>query len=381
MTRIEAFMLAIVFTALPLFGEEFFIEEYNYSVYVPEGWDTFDRTSLSELSFISDDQTVIFQTSVYDGADFSSSLEMYEALTVDFRGESDGERFRYNGDDAFLADITFSQGDGELRGWFLFLNREDRDYYLLSFCGADYYEEKLPFILSVLDTFRIESDEALNKPGAVSQFYYPFPGKSDVMAQMVLNGNIVSFQTDLREFDSSQAVIEREAQLMKYYQDLGDKPLFEEAWKRYYKIIFRDNYSRFDSLGQTLRSTLDRYSDREKAVILLNWIQNFKYISSGTFSDLLSPIHTVSNEEGDCDARGLSYSIMLRHLDIDSILLVSWQYKHSISAVNVSGDGARYPLGDESYLVGETTEVVDLGMIPQSMAEGEKWIPVVFTED
>jgi len=49
--------------------------------------------------------------------------------------------------------------------------------------------------------------------------------------------------------------------------------------------------------------------------------------------------------------------------------------------VNIPGDGARYPLGDVSYLVGETTEVVDLGMIPQSMADGEKWIPVVFTND
>ncbi|MBB6482353.1 hypothetical protein [Spirochaeta isovalerica] len=381
MIRIKAIMLLVVFITLPLFGEEFFIEEYNYTVYIPEGWNTFDRTSLSELSFVSDDQTVIFQTTVYDGAKFGSSLEMYEALTVDFRGESDGERFRYNGDDAYLADITFSQGDGELRGWFLFINRDDRDYYLLSFSGLDFYEEKLPFILSTLDSFRIESENSLYKPGAISQFYYPFPGKGDVMAQMVLNGSIVSFQTDLNEFDASQAVIEREAQLMKYYQDLGDKPLFEEAWKRYYNIIYRDNYSRFDSLGQTLQSVLSGNSDREKAVILLNWIQNFKYTSSDTFSDLLSPISTVSNEEGDCDARGLSYSIMLGHLGIDSILLVSWQYKHSISAVNVPGDGARYPLGDVSYLVGETTEVVDLGMIPQSMADGEKWIPVVFTGD
>jgi len=381
MTKIKALLLTVLIITLPLFGEEFFIEEYNYTVYIPEGWNTFDRTNLAELSFVSDDQTVVFQASVFDGTKYGSSLEMYEALTVEFRGESDGERFRYNGDDAFLADITFSQGEGQLRGWFLFINRDDRDYYLFSFCGEDYYEDKLPFILSVLDSFRIENEDSMYKPGAVSQFYYPFPGKGDALAQMVLNGSIVSFQTDLMEFDASQAVIEREAHMMKYYQDLGDKPLFEEAWKRYYKIIYRDNYSRFASLGETLQKALARNNDREKAVILLNWIQNFKYTSSGTFSDLLSPISTVSNEEGDCDARGLSYSIMLRYLGIDSILLVSWQYKHSISAVNIPGDGARYPLGDVSYLVGETTEVVDLGMIPQSMADGEKWIPVVFTND
>lgn len=370
--------LCLSLTTLPLLGEEFFIEEHNYTVFVPEGWSTLDATDLSELSFVSDDQTVVFQISVFDGSDYRSSLEMHEHLTADFRTESDGERFKYNGDDAYLADVVFTDGANELRGWFLFINRTDRDYYLFSFAGRDYYEDKLPFILSVLDSFRIEDNGTKLLPGAVSQFYYPFPGKGDAMAQMVLGGNIVSFQTDLQEFDASQMVIEREAQLMKYYQDLGDKPKFEEAWKRYYNIIYRDNYSRFASLAESIESALARYDDREKAVILLNWIQNFEYTSSGTFSDLLSPISAVSHEKGDCDARGLSYSIMLDYLGIDSLLLVSWQYKHSISAVNVPGDGARYPFGNETYLVGETTEVVDMGMIPETMAEGEKWIPVSF---
>lgn len=374
------FRLIVVFAlqTLPLFGEEFFIEQYDYTVYVPEGWKTFDSSDLSELSFVSDDQTVIFQTKVYDGSAYRSSLEMFEDLTAEFRVESDGSKFLFNGDDAYLADITFSEGGNELRGWFLFINRQDRDYYLLAFSGQDYYVEKFPFILSVLDSFRIESSGTTLKPGAVSQFYYPFPGTGDATAQMVLNGSLVSFQTDIQEFDASQAVIEREAQMMKYYQDLGDKPLFEEAWKRYYKIIFRDNYSRFDSLAETLDEALAGKSDREKAIILLDWVQHFEYTSSGTFSDLLSPISSVAQETGDCDARGLSYSIMLRHLGIDSLLLVSWQYKHSISAVDVSGDGARYPLGDKSYLVGETTEVVEMGMIPQSMSDGDKWIPVAF---
>jgi hypothetical protein len=74
----------------------------------------------------------------------------------------------------------------------------------------------------------------------------------------------------------------------------------------------------------------------------------------------------------------LSYSIILKHLNIDSLLMVSWQYKHSMSAVDVPGDGARIPYEDKTYIVAETTEVVDMGMIPQSMADGDKWIPVSF---
>ena len=371
-------LLYVSVLALPLFGEEFFIEEHNYTIYIPEGWNVLDSTNLEELSFMSDDQVVVSQVSTFDGQKYDSALDMFNDLTGDLKKESDGESFLYNGDDSYLADITFDNEGNTLRGWFLFINRDDRDYYIFSFSGLEYYEEKLSFILSVLDSFRVENNKTTYKPGAVSQFFYPFPGKGQDMAQMVLNGNIVSFNTDLNEFEASQLVIEREANLMIYYQDLGDRPLFEEAWKRYYKIIFRDNYERFASLAETLKNADIGENDREKAIILLNWIQNFKYSRVETFSDLLSPISAVSNEEGDCDARGLAFSIILKHLGIDSLLLVSWQYKHSISAVDVPGDGARYPFEEKTFIVAETTEVVDMGMIPQSMSEGEKWIPVSF---
>jgi len=384
--------LIYLFLIQPLFGEIFYIEEYNYSVFIPEGWKTLDSSNLKELSFVSDDQTVVFQISTYSGDKYSSAREMLYSLTNDLGVDIEGSSFLYNENDTIIADITFSTVDANLRGWFLCINREDRDYYLFAFCGESYYEEKFPFILSCLDSFRIEDTKYILFPGAVSQFYYPFPGNNNDTAQMIINGSLVSFQTDLNEFDASQTVIEREAEIMRYYQIEAEKQrhnhnteayerytiLFEKAWKRYYNVIFRDNYSRFANLAETLRNSNIGRNNREKAIILLDWIQKFKYTSSGTFSDLLSPISAVSKEEGDCDARGLAYSIMLKHLGIDSLLLVSWQYKHSLSAVDIEGDGARYPFENKTYLIGETTETVDIGMIPQSMSEGEKWIPVSF---
>ena len=364
--------------SLSLWGKEFFIEEHNYSVYIPEAWNTLDSSNLAKLSFMSDDQAVVFQVSAYDGNRFNSAREMFYNLTGDLNTGTEGSAFAYNGDDSYIADISFTSSGNELRGWFLFINRDDRDYYLLCFAGTEFYEEKLAFILSVLDSFRIENDDSKLKPGAISQFYYPFPGNEKDTARMIINGSLISFQTDINEFDASQLVIEREADLMIYYQNLGDKPLFEEAWKRYYNVIYRDNYSRFNNLTDALKNIDIGRTEREKAIVVLNWIQNFEYSSSGTFSDLLSPISAVSHEKGDCDARGLAYSIILKHFGIDSLLMVSWQYKHSISAVDVPGDGARYPYEDKTYLIGETTEVIDIGMIPQSMADGEKWIPVSF---
>lgn len=377
--KTKAIIVFIITTlALPLLGEEFFIEEYNYTVYIPEGWDLLNSEDLARLSFISDDQSVITRVYSYDGDSYNSASAMFMDLTKSLNKESDGTSFLYNGDDAYLADITFEEDGNFLRGWFLFINRDDSDYYLHVICGQDYYDDKFPFIISTLDSFRIENNDTTFMPGPISQFNYPFPGKGESTAQMVLNGNTVSFNLDLEEFNASQDVIEREAQMMIYYQNLGDKPLFEKAWKRYYKIIFRDNYERFTLLAETLSNTDLGESDEDKAKNILNWIQNFKYTSSGTFSDLLTPIGAVANEEGDCDARGLAYSIMLRHLGIDSLLLVSWQYKHSMSAVDIAGEGARFPYENKLYLIAETTEVVDMGMIPQSMSETDKWIPVSF---
>lgn len=365
-------------SSLPLYGEEFFIEEHNYSVYIPEAWDILNATDKARISFVSDDQTVIFRAYTFDGDTYDSASQMFNELTNNMKKESDGESFRYNGDDAYIADITFEEDGNVLRGWFLFINRDDRDYYLHAISGKDFYGEKLPFILSTLDSFRVENNDSTTKPGAVSQFFYPFPGNDQDTAQMIINENLVTYQTDINEFETSQLVIEREASIMEYYQKIGDKSLFEEAWKRYYRVIFRDNYSRFNNIAASLNKSDIGNNDREKAVIILKWIQNFEYTSSGTFSDLLSPISAVSNENGDCDARGLVYSILLRHFNIDSLLMVSWQYKHSMSAVDVIGEGARYPYEDKRYLIAETTEVVDIGMIPQSMADGEKWIPVSF---
>ncbi len=363
---------------LPVFGENFYIEEHNYSVYIPEGWNTYDSSNLAELSFVSDDEVVMFQISTFDGEEYNSAEQIFMSLTEDFGSNTVGSEFLFNGQEAYIADISFTVSGDALRGWFLCINRDDFDYYLFSFCGEDYYEEKLPFILSCIDSFRFEEKGSIMCPGAISQFYYPFPGNNLDTAQIVINGNIVTFQTDLLEFEASQLVIEREASMMIYYQDLGDIDLFTEAWRRYYRVIYRDNFNRFFNFSEALKKVDIGSSDREKSIILLDWIQNFKYESSETFSDLLSPISSVCYEKGDCDARGLSYSILLKHFNIESLLMVSWQYKHSMSAVNIEGEGARYPFENDTYLIAETTEIIDIGMIPQTMADGEKWIAVSF---
>jgi hypothetical protein len=58
--------------------------------------------------------------------------------------------------------------------------------------------------------------------------------------------------------------------------------------------------------------------------------------------------------------------------------MVSYRYKHSVAAVDVPGEGARFPYNDKKYLIAETTKDVSLGRIAQSMSEIEGWLGIDF---
>jgi hypothetical protein len=146
-------------------------------------------------------------------------------------------------------------------------------------------------------------------------------------------------------------------------------------------MVYRDTHPRFAPLFRPTREVLsDRGdglpSDREIAEILLAWIQSFSYERTGTVSDLLSPLTAVLENRGDCDARCLAYMILLEYLGIESILLVSSTYGHSLVGVDVPGSGARFEHEGTEYRIAETTDQVDMGLIDRSMADPAGWIPM-----
>ncbi|MCK4543845.1 MAG: hypothetical protein KAU17_16555, partial [Spirochaetales bacterium] len=61
-----------------------------------------------------------------------------------------------------------------------------------------------------------------------------------------------------------------------------------------------------------------------------------------------------------------------------SVLMVSSVYEHSLAGVDVSGDGARFSFGGKEWLVAETTDDVEIGLIDRTMADPANWIGVSF---
>ena len=210
----------------------------------------------------------------------------------------------------------------------------------------------------------------------MSFFDYPVSVLKPESVTSRIGDKKVSWNVDLKELDSLQYQIEREARVLITYEDDRDS-----AWKRYYRQIYRNSYARMKPLYTAIERFIEAEGipGEEIPQLLLSWVQQYTYEKIGTLSDMISPLACAALATGDCDARALLYVILLHYFDIDAILLVSSEYSHSVAGVDLEGKGARFILGGESYLVAETTEQIALGLIAKDMADPAGWIPVIFT--
>ncbi len=370
--------LIFLFFFLPVFsisGAQWLLGEGEASVFLPEGWMLYSREEKNRISFCDPDQTIIFQVSRYDGHLYDSDeLMMEEHLAALDSVESDISRFPYGKRLCSLADVSFSSGELALRGWFLFVEREDWDYYLTAFTTAESYKASLPYILSCLDGFSAD-EEGRNSPGALSTFFSSV--SEERRSSLEINGRSLGFSWHTGREEASRLLIEREAGILSGY---GDPESFDKAWKRYYRMIYRDCLSDLDELAVGIGQYCEGMSDREKAEFILTWLQSFEYGSTSRFSDLLSPLETVLGGRGDCDALALVYVLLLKRMDIDAVIMVSRHFGHALAAVNVPGSGAHFSLEGDSYIVAEMTRSVALGQIAAEQADMSRWVVVGFKD-
>ena len=368
-------LLLILLPLSSLSAGQWLLGEGEASVFLPEGWLLYSREEKDRVSFCDPDQTIIFQVSRYRGDLFDSDETMMEEhLSALEAGERDSSRFVYQGRNCSLADVSFNSGGMDLRGWFLFLERRDWDYYLTAFTSMENYEGSLPLILSCLDGF--SADEAgRNGPGALAAFLSS--PSEDKMSSLLFNGRRLDFNWNTGREEASRLLIEREAGILSEYRD---PELFDEAWKRYYRMIYRDCRPDLDEIALELRRLCEGMDERETAEILLKWLQGFEYGSTSRFSDLLSPLETVLYGKGDCDALALVYALLLNRMGIDAAIMVSRDFGHALGAVSVPGEGAHFTLGEKRFIVAEMTKDVALGQIAADQADMNRWVVVSFKD-
>lgn len=360
----------LLLSALPLFGLEWRIAPGESSLLLPETWTLYDDAEAGRVSFIRPDRSVIFQLSVYPGDRYGDDRQMMEDHLADLDTvESDSSRFLYRGRPVSLADAAFHSGGALVRGWFLFIEREDYDYYLLGITPAELYEETLPWILSCLDSFSPDED-ARRLPGPIGTLLAAGasnPGR----AVLDFGGTPLALPYNKGREEAAQLLIEREAALLASYSDPEE---FAAAWQRYYQMIYRDSYADLSPLAAALEEALTGKSAGEKARAVLSWLQDFEYGSIDRFSDLLAPLSVLLQRKGDCDALGLVYCRLMDELGIPSVLMTSHVYSHAMAALKLDEKGAGVFYKGERYVVAEMTKKVDLGLIGSEMADANNWV-------
>ena len=369
--RIAALIIA-VFAVEHVFSRALFVEDYGYVVDIPEGWEILDREDLSKVAFTDPAHAAVFQILSLEGSKFNSARSLYSQISQGLRAKGEPVEYRYSGMDSVFAEVAFTAGTREVQGFFLIINGETYDFALLSYAPTDTYEKNHDFLLSALDSFASEPEQLI-RPGPVTQLLSPFPNENGSEQTIQFLNESFTISTDEADQMASQLLIEREARILASYG--ADRA---KAWERYYRIIYRDSYSRLEEtalqIGTVFGMARTKFPDVPR--LILQWLQGQEYHRTGTLSDLLAPLTSVSEARGDCDSRGIVYSILLDYFGIDSILLVSSEYGHSVSAVDTIGTGARYDYEGKAYLVAELTDDVDIGLIAADMADPAGWQPI-----
>ena len=404
---LAAVAVLVLFAIPDASAREYRNKKYGYFVDVPQSWQVHSADEQDRIAFTDAACRVVFQVLAFDAERFASASEIGSFVKERFGAEGDTAAFTFGGQDAVFADLRFSTGRVDSRGYFFFLNggegRLTGDFAVMSTAPEQYYQQYHDELLSALNSFA-PGPRSRRAPGPVSQFYYAFPppDRQDKTVSIpraaggtsaengakseergTADGFELSYRIDPQEAEISQIVIEREARILGQYAARsarwgGSKTGWQAAWKRYYRVIYRDNYKRLEPLARSLEQHFSQQQTPRSQIprMLLKWLQGFRYVRVPTLSDLSSPVSALLERRGDCDSLGLIYTILLKHMDYDTILLVSRRYSHALAGGVTEGKGARYRFEGEDYLLAELTEAVPLGRIPADMADPSGWLAV-----
>ncbi len=369
---IAAFSLAfaLVFSAAAP-AEPLVLPHLGYTVDLPEGWRMIDGPEGGAQSFADPTGTAILQVFSFPAGRFASSEEMARVIGGSLGAEGEGAPYLYSGRDATISEVIFPAGRAPARGYGVFLRGGSGDYALLAFAPEAFYKGHHDAMLSALDSFCPDAELSL-APGPVGQFVSSFPAQRDLSIPLSVGGRPLQLRASADEQAAGQDLVEREARILA-----AESQRFLAAWRRFFRVVYRDNFLRVASIGQDLKASLAALAPRARAEAVLAWIQGFRYARTGTLSDLTSPLACLAEAAGDCDSRALLYTMLLHHMGLDAVLLVSTQYQHSAVGVGVEGPGARIAAAGRSYVFAEVTDKVALGMVAKEQADPKGWNPIV----
>jgi hypothetical protein len=349
---------------------------------LPEGYELSGGDGKDRFSFQSP-QGSGFDLVVYTS--YASVKELAEDTGKRLKNEGDTGYFTYRDKEACLMELRFPSGSGTIEGWGLCVEIKGALLLALAYGPAGRGDLQI-FHLSALDSIAPTQAEKRTS-GPVSDFSYP-RGKA-VQAELALKGvRAVIAENDA---EGAQALVDREFALLRNYLS---SPLWEEAWTRFYRAVFRDSWERLSDAAFKLERYWNVPGDkpgtapgtassappdqRTFAGQVLAWVQSFDYERDLMGSDFVNLVSAACEGRGDCDSRAMLWALVLNQADIGAAIMVSAEYSHAMGLADVPGSGARFESGGKSWLVAETTAPVAIGLIGENVSAVESWLGITF---
>ena len=384
-------ILVIAAAALSLFlfpaaAERITDDAYGWSLDLPEGFKIADHTDDGMSYLFSHDKTHVFlAVKLYKKGTYDSAASAVDGAVAKLpSGTCEKSLFTWRRTDCALGTFTMHPGAAQYSGWVAGVTLPEKGSHLILLCYADSTIEKdnERFIMSTLNSLAVDRG-SLFEPGIIAAFAYPPAEKKDIT--LSVNGRAIQTQIDSDDIAAADFVVGCEYAVLSLYAGSAN---WQSAWQRYYRVLFRDSFGRLKKVSFDINNTLlpdakklnPQNPDEGMAQILLTWTQTFSYAREKNSADFTSLPAVLTGSGSDCDSRSLLLCVLLENMDIKTALFISKEYSHAVFGADVKEvsprENARMDAGGTSFLLGETTAHVNMGLIAQDMGDTSKWIPV-----
>ena len=376
--RALTLLLFALFTG-PCTAEVLWSQPSDFYVDPPTGWTFVEDPSPEHFVMTDPGRHLILEIFSQDKAGETLDAKS-TAVKTRLRAEGDEEPFDWNGSAAWLGDLTFQAGPVRVRGWALVAANKNTWITALAYAPEADYDAASDTLISVLDSLAL-GQQGRKLPGPMSTFFEATtrqPRSESLSVAGLPTPFTLVYSLDRDE--SIQASMERETRLLT--AQIGPHPTSQAAiapaWSRFYRQIFRELYTSLSPVAGYWKARLDAGQVTKEALpqAVLSWLQSYQYSRKGGLTDISTPWQTLKEQSGDCDSKALVYLAVMEQLGVNGILMVSATLSHGMAALDVPGQGARFPFDGNQWLVAELTAKVDLGRIAQDMADPAQWIGV-----
>lgn len=376
---------------IPVFAnsEEIIDNDYNFSLDFPEGFFLEGSTQDKKTFLFSNKKIpVTIVLKVFPEQNAKSSLE---TTLQKLSASSEIADFVWNEKNCSFSffEMNISGNKNKSSGWALssFIEKSNSSVVILTYADEKNLASSQCFFFSILNSLKIDEEDSF-KCGPIIDF--TFPQKNKIPVSVKINQKEIKSSIYEEDVAASRFLIDTEYSVLKNY---ANDENWKEAWKRYYRALYRDTRGRIKNFTNDVYSVLykDLKNQNSKNMrydlnkMLLSWVQNLSYgrENNPNGADFSSIPQILTGSISDCDSRSLMLCAMLNQIGVESVLFVSNEYHHAVygSYINPASasENANIIIEEKPFLLCETTKKgLNPGLIASDMNQTEKWIPVIF---